>query len=176
MLMYAQHKLLSIQHGSGSRRQARAYESIREHTSAYFSIRQRGAATCAGSGVSIRQHTSAYVSIRQHTSAYVSIRQRPAPALASLAQHVALLKCRKHVLCEHTHTDALSIRIRKHSIRKHVLCEHKTFSNTHTHKSGTAQKKGGEMTGEGVLRSTKRRPSTVCFSARRRSPPRHLLL
>ncbi len=35
------------------------WHSIRQHTSAY---------------VSIRQHTSAYVSIRQHTSAYVSIR------------------------------------------------------------------------------------------------------
>jgi hypothetical protein len=38
---------------------------IRQHTSAYVSIRQR----------SIRQHTSAYVSIRQHTSAYIRIGQ-----------------------------------------------------------------------------------------------------
>jgi hypothetical protein len=36
---------------------------IRQHTSAYVSIRD----------VSIRQHASAYVSKRQHTSAYVSI-------------------------------------------------------------------------------------------------------
>jgi hypothetical protein len=38
-----------------------AYVSIRQHTSAYGSIRQQ-----------IRQHTSAYVSIRQHMSAYLN--------------------------------------------------------------------------------------------------------
>jgi hypothetical protein len=42
---------------------------IRQHTSAYVSIRQHTSAC-----VRIRQHTSAYVSIRQHASACVSIR------------------------------------------------------------------------------------------------------
>jgi hypothetical protein len=42
---------------------------IRQHTSAYVSIRQHTSAY-----VSIRQNTSAYVCIRLHTSAYVSIR------------------------------------------------------------------------------------------------------
>jgi hypothetical protein len=65
-----------------------AYVSIRQHASAYVSIRQplvfraplhaRRAVLPAYVSIrqdSIRQHTSAYVSIRQHTSAYVSIRQ-----------------------------------------------------------------------------------------------------
>jgi hypothetical protein len=75
-----------------------AYVSIRQHTSAYASIRQFCAGDTRPSDVAaaacIRQHTSAYVSIRQfcavdtrpfdvaaaacirqHTSAYVSIRQ-----------------------------------------------------------------------------------------------------
>jgi hypothetical protein len=51
---------------------------IRQHTSAYVSIRYMSQATQATqvcrAYVSMRQHTSAYVSIRQHTSAYVSIR------------------------------------------------------------------------------------------------------
>jgi hypothetical protein len=49
---------------------------IRQHTSAYVSIRQKRRwrhQRCAAAR--IRQHTSAYVSKRQHTSAYVSIRQ-----------------------------------------------------------------------------------------------------
>ncbi len=59
--------------------------SIRQHTSAYVSIRQHTYAhTCGAWGQSAApcriytstrphiQHTSAYVSIRQHTSAYVS--------------------------------------------------------------------------------------------------------
>jgi hypothetical protein len=58
--------------------------SIRQHTSAYVSIRQRihtvaeiesHRGDCKARELQ-RQHTSAYVSIRQHTSAYVSIRQR----------------------------------------------------------------------------------------------------
>jgi hypothetical protein len=58
---------------------------VRQHSSAYVSIRQRRdrGPTCS----SIRQHTSAYVSIyaayvsiRQHTSAYVSIRQHTSEA------------------------------------------------------------------------------------------------
>ena len=70
--------------------------SIRQHTSAYVSIRQQHVSILQHSvvtqDVSIRQHTAAYVSIRQHyggdarrsrmhhaneptPSAYVSIRQ-----------------------------------------------------------------------------------------------------
>ncbi len=65
-----------------------AYVSIRQHTSAYISIRQQASRTrrklwCAPrqravaptAYVSIRQHTSAYASIRQRTSAYVSVRR-----------------------------------------------------------------------------------------------------
>jgi hypothetical protein len=67
---------------------------VRQHTSAYVSIRQQSSpqSRLAPSGAYVRQHTSAYVSIRQqsspqsrlapsgayvrqHTSAYVSIRQ-----------------------------------------------------------------------------------------------------
>jgi hypothetical protein len=58
-----------------------AYVSIRQHTSAYVSIHQHTSAY-----VSIRQHTSAYVSIRQHTSAHVSIRQHTS-AYVSIRQH-----------------------------------------------------------------------------------------
>jgi hypothetical protein len=53
--------------------------SIRQHTSAYVSIRQRMSAVGgAGEGdetctVTIRQHTSAYVGKRQHASEYVRI-------------------------------------------------------------------------------------------------------
>jgi hypothetical protein len=50
--------------------------SIRQHTSAYVSIRHVPA---GGDGyVAAALHTSAYVSMRQHTSAYVSIRHVPA--------------------------------------------------------------------------------------------------
>ena len=68
--------------------------SIRQHTSAYVSIRQheeqvvvqgvlevlddalqRASAIRQHTG-RIRQHTSAYVSIRQHTSAYVSMKSK----------------------------------------------------------------------------------------------------
>jgi hypothetical protein len=74
------------------------YVSIRQHMSAYVSIRQHTSAYVRSAFrliyVSIRQHTSAYVSIRQHTSAYVSIRQerlslklvqRPRHTLAAVA-------------------------------------------------------------------------------------------
>jgi uncharacterized protein YcbX len=53
--------------------------SIRQHTSAYVSMRtqivamQQRRSKDTSACVSIRQHSSAYVSIRQHTSAYVSI-------------------------------------------------------------------------------------------------------
>jgi hypothetical protein len=47
---------------------------IREHSSAYVSIRQHTSAVRAlvVSDARIRQHPSASVNIRQHTSAYVS--------------------------------------------------------------------------------------------------------
>jgi hypothetical protein len=64
-----------------------AFASIRQHTSAYVSIRRKETLTrcvracgciCSGVQALIRYnyYTSAYVSIRQHTSAYVSIRQQ----------------------------------------------------------------------------------------------------
>ena len=40
---------------------------IRQHTSAYVSIRQHTCVLFAGDGLSIRQDTSGYVRIRQHT-------------------------------------------------------------------------------------------------------------
>jgi hypothetical protein len=54
-----------------------AYVSIRQHTSAYVSIRQLSEGAWGPERVLITyilyiKHTSAYVSIRQHTSAYVS--------------------------------------------------------------------------------------------------------
>jgi hypothetical protein len=71
-------------------------QSIRQHTSAYVSIRQHSYCTklrtfCTehtSAYVSIRQHTSAYASIRQHTSAYASIRQHT-PAYVSIRQHTS---------------------------------------------------------------------------------------
>jgi hypothetical protein len=62
-------------------RSAPAYVSnssaMRQHTSAYVSIRQHRSCTPpAPSQPSIRQHTAAYGSIRQHTAAYGHIRQR----------------------------------------------------------------------------------------------------
>jgi hypothetical protein len=44
--------------------------TIRQHTSAYVSIRHIYTPLHPPAYVSIRQHTSAYASIRQHTSAY----------------------------------------------------------------------------------------------------------
>jgi hypothetical protein len=72
---------------------------IRQHTSAYVSIRQlRSLAR------TLRPLTPAYVSIRQHTSAYVSIRQlrslartlRPlTPAYVSVRQHTSAYATRE---------------------------------------------------------------------------------
>jgi hypothetical protein len=63
--------------------------SIRQHTSAYVSIRMLTAGTCNFSS------TSAYVSIRQHTSAYVSIRHRRQQTYAH-CRHLHLLFGRRH--------------------------------------------------------------------------------
>ncbi len=75
----------------------KTYVSMRQHTSAYVSIRRTSHKTCTPfASASIRPHTSAYVSIRQHTSAYVSIRQHTSayvsirlhmPAYVSIRQH-----------------------------------------------------------------------------------------
>jgi isocitrate/isopropylmalate dehydrogenase len=53
------------------RQHASAYVSIRQHTSAYVK-----AVEDQKRDLQVRQHASAYVTIRQHTSAYISIRQR----------------------------------------------------------------------------------------------------
>jgi hypothetical protein len=78
---------------------------IRQHTSAYVSIRQhtslpihQQAAFLHTSYVSIRQHTLAHVSIRQHTSAYLSIPQHTSTsAYVSIRQHTsAYVSIRQH--------------------------------------------------------------------------------
>jgi hypothetical protein len=86
-----------------------AYVSIRQHTSAYVSIRSAYVSIRTSAYVSmrqiclpqceepperaprrasIRQHTSAYASIRQHASAYASIRQHTS-AYVSIRQHTS---------------------------------------------------------------------------------------
>jgi hypothetical protein len=86
--------------------------SIRQHTSAYLSIRQHSRGTDVfprdirllptPSPACIRQHTSAYVSIRQHTSAYLSIREDSSllpllPEYVSIRQHTsAYVSIRQH--------------------------------------------------------------------------------
>jgi hypothetical protein len=74
-----------------------AYGSIRQHTSAYVSIRVfrscgsaggRNAATCC-----TYTNTSAYVSIRQHTSAYACLRVAGARAAESLPLAVCVCVC-----------------------------------------------------------------------------------
>jgi hypothetical protein len=74
-----------------------AYVSIRQHTSAYASIRQHTSARCPF--ISIRQHTQACVSIRQHTSTYVSKVPVTPPcicqhmsAYASICQHTSVTR------------------------------------------------------------------------------------
>jgi hypothetical protein len=62
--------LLAPQSSPGTQREAArssAYVSIRQHTSAYVSIRLQ----VRNEKLLARHHTSAYVSMRQHTSAYV---------------------------------------------------------------------------------------------------------
>jgi hypothetical protein len=67
------------------------YASIRQHTSAYVSIRHTDELACPAPTFQASHpaaHTSAFVRIRQHTSAYVSIRQRT----SYLHQHSKRLK------------------------------------------------------------------------------------
>ncbi len=98
--------------------QPSAYVSIRQHTSAYVSIRhlRASAPTC-----SIRQHTSAYVSIRQHTSAYVTCVQVLQPsAYVSIRQHTSA-----YVTCVQVLQPSAYVSIRQHtsayvSIRQHT--------------------------------------------------------
>ncbi len=92
---------------------------IRQHTSAYVSIRQQALPAhklvvlkyyetccppdvfqwrlCRRGNAAYRPHTSAYVSMRQHTSAYVSIRQHTS-AYVSIRQHTSA--CVR--ICQHT--------------------------------------------------------------------------
>jgi hypothetical protein len=92
------------------RQHTSAYVSIREdiyHTSAYVRIREdiyqptlsvwsseeqrRAVAVCT----CIRQHTSAHVSIRQHTSAYVRTRQHTAyVSISATAESLCLIYVR----------------------------------------------------------------------------------
>ncbi len=83
-----------------------AYVSIRQHTSAYASIRQKMRVTPCS------KHTSAYVSIRQHTPAYTSIRQKMRitpcskvrPAYVSIRQHTsAYVSIRQHTPADANH-------------------------------------------------------------------------
>jgi hypothetical protein len=102
-----------------------AYVSIRQHTSAYVSIRvpllragksQRASASLLSS-VTKNTPASVFVSIRQHTSAYVSIRQHT--SAESLG--VACLECDEEYTCVsiHQHT---SVYVR---IRLNVsICQH----------------------------------------------------
>jgi len=68
----SRHRLNSLRH---LRLVQPTYVSLRPHTSAYVSLRQRSLRhlrLVQPTYVNIRQHTSAYVSLRQPTSAYVS--------------------------------------------------------------------------------------------------------
>jgi hypothetical protein len=82
---------------------------LRQHTSAYVSIRQHTPevederVACnlhvrrTSAYVSIGQHTSAYVSMRQHT-AYVSIRQHTAyVSIRHTSAYVSIRACKLHV-------------------------------------------------------------------------------
>jgi hypothetical protein len=79
-----------------------AYESIRQHTSAYVSIRQH-----AVPDEDEEAYMSAHVSIRQHTSAYVSIRQHAVPdedeELTLLRGDIELLQQRAPHSSRHRH-------------------------------------------------------------------------
>ncbi len=67
--------------------------SIRQHTSAYVSIRQHKAVQMlCGIKKGSRQHTSAYVSRRPHTSAYVRIRQHPSAYARTHLAHTCGIK------------------------------------------------------------------------------------
>jgi isocitrate/isopropylmalate dehydrogenase len=103
--------------------------SIREHTSAYVSIRlllECGDLLLHVTHHLARQHTSAYVSIRQQTSAYASIRQHR-DLLLHVTHHLA--QC-AHVRCclvrlLRQHASAYVSIIRQHtsayvSIRQHT--------------------------------------------------------
>jgi hypothetical protein len=122
----------------GSRYPSTPCTCIRQHTSAYVSIRQH----------SIRQHTLSINSVHLHTSAYVSIRQH------SIRQHTlsinsvsvylhtsAYVSIRQHSIRQHTlsinsvsvylHTSAY-VSIRQHSIRQHTLSINSVYRNVTT--------------------------------------------
>jgi hypothetical protein len=136
------------------RQHASAYVSIRQQsyadTSAYVCIRQR---TCAElvlermrhRNAHIRQHTSAYVSIRQHTSAYVSIRQHTCPELVlERRRHRNAHECRDLMLAARHRKNGLrytsayvsiSIRQHAHQCRYLVLAERHCKNGLREHTS-----------------------------------------
>jgi hypothetical protein len=85
------------------------FRLLRQHTSAYVSIRQLKSASVGAANVD----TSACVSIRQHTSAYVSkhrCRERGRFRLLHILH--ALCHCRLKTLCQHT---SAYVSIRQHT-------------------------------------------------------------
>ncbi len=113
-----------------------AYVSIRQHTSAYVSIRSNliSSPLPTVKVPYIRQHTyisqdtSAYVSIRQHTPAYVSIRQHTSAygRISSPMLHM----CRHTVIHVSSYYKSAYVSIRQHtsayvSIRQHTVVSHR---------------------------------------------------
>jgi hypothetical protein len=106
-----QHASACLTRAERSRWAYNAYVSIRQHTSAYVSIRQHPSAYLTRAERS-RWAYNAYVSIRQHTSAYVSIpdasrmeslgllsrnfrrSSRQVPAYVSIRQHTSYVSIR----------------------------------------------------------------------------------
>jgi hypothetical protein len=89
-----------------------AYVSIRQHTSAYVSIRQPSLLHIASPTAFFT--TCKDVSIRQHTSAYVSIRQRCPSSLLHTASATAFF-----TTCGDQHTSAY-VSIRQHTSLLHI--------------------------------------------------------
>jgi hypothetical protein len=82
---------------------------IRQHTSAYVSIRHVDIVWLVRDASCIRQHMSAYVSIRQLTSAYVNI-HHDCVMLTLLGQHTSAYASIRHV-------DILAFRLYSGSIQ-----------------------------------------------------------
>ena len=131
--------------------QAPAYVSIRRHTLAYVSIRQR--MRCPA--LPLRQHTppllfhapayvsirSSYVIIRQHTSAYTlpcSPSSKPpllfhAPAYVKIRHHMHILcsSMLTHILCSSTLTNILCSSTHLVHAHTHTPCR-STLASIHT--------------------------------------------
>jgi hypothetical protein len=117
-------RLRTLQRGHRSRQEpGKMHMHIRQHTSAYDSIRQPlGMPGSPAAYVSIRQHTSAYVSIRQHTPAYVSIRQHTSAYVRALQRGH---RSRQAPGTQFTCFTSTKVQIRQHtpayvSIRQHT--------------------------------------------------------